>query len=29
VLVYGRVRPGPIRHKWSGSPRPKCGALML
>ena len=26
VLVYGRVRPGLIRSKWSGSPWPKYGA---
>ena len=29
VLVYGRVHPGPIRQKWSGSPRPKYEAHSL
>jgi len=26
VLVYGRVRPGPVREKWPGSSRPECGS---
>jgi len=29
LLVYGRIHPGPIRQKWSGSPRLKYEAYSL